>query len=122
MQATPVLRREQQGVMSSDSAAAGLDGDHAMLLGPMPDLQATIGLAGAVPMPMFPLLTDGGGAALGDVFGSYDDSLGLGPGGAGGSGMAEDDFGLWEEGFANPAGYDLAQWTEAAQMAVDRGV
>ncbi|OIW26938.1 hypothetical protein CONLIGDRAFT_492762 [Coniochaeta ligniaria NRRL 30616] len=32
------------------------------------------------------------------------------------------DFGLWEEGFANPAvdaGFDLRQWTQTAQMVVD---
>lgn len=32
------------------------------------------------------------------------------------------DFGLWEEGFANPAvdaGFDLRQWTQTARMVVD---
>ncbi|EHA47676.1 C6 transcription factor [Pyricularia oryzae 70-15] len=34
----------------------------------------------------------------------------------------DDDFGLWEAGFADPSAYDLAQLTQAAQMAVDQGV
>ncbi|KAF3051000.1 Transcriptional activator [Didymella keratinophila] len=32
-----------------------------------------------------------------------------------------DDLMLWEEGFADPAGVDLTQWTQATEMAVDWG-
>lgn len=32
----------------------------------------------------------------------------------------DEDFGLWEAGFADPSAYDLAQLTQAAQMAVDQ--
>lgn len=39
----------------------------------------------------------------------YDESMSTGT-----------DFGLWEEGFANPAAaFDVSQWTEAAQMVVN---
>ena len=34
---------------------------------------------------------------------------------------SDDDSMLWEEGFADPAGYDLTQWTQVTQMAVDGG-
>jgi len=102
-----------------------------MLLSPLPGLGAAGGAApggyrgGArVPPPMGPnLFAFGGGAelphafplvddsALGDLF-SYDVSMS--------SVAGDDDFGLWEEGFADPAGYDFSQWTQAARMAVDQ--
>ncbi|KAL1850431.1 hypothetical protein VTK73DRAFT_9681 [Phialemonium thermophilum] len=59
---------------------------------------------GSVPeMPSFTMADEG---ALRELF--FDESAGPS---AGGAGM---DFGLWEEGFANPAvdaGYDFSQWT-----------
>ena len=48
---------------------------------------------------------------LGDMA-SYDASMG--------SVAGDGDFGLWEEGFGNPTGFDISQWTQAAEMAVDR--
>jgi len=52
--------------------------------------------------------------AFGDMFYDVDANFGSSVGG-------NDDSMLWEEGFADPAGYDLTQWTQATQMAVDGG-
>jgi proline utilization trans-activator len=49
-----------------------------------------------------------------DVFYDMDADFGSCVGGG-------DDLMLWEEGFADPAGVDLTQWTQATQMAVDWG-
>ncbi|KAF1931645.1 uncharacterized protein M421DRAFT_98754 [Didymella exigua CBS 183.55] len=53
-------------------------------------------------------------APIFDVFYDVDANFGSVLGG-------DDDSMLWEEGFADPAGYDLTQWTQATQMAVDGG-
>lgn len=52
--------------------------------------------------------------AFGDMFYDVDANFGSSVGGT-------DDSMLWEEGFADPVGYDLTQWTQATQMAVDGG-
>lgn len=52
--------------------------------------------------------------AFADMFYDVDASFGSSLGG-------DDDSMLWEEGFADPAGYDLTQWTQVTQMAVDGG-
>lgn len=51
---------------------------------------------------------------FGDMFYDVDASFGS-------SVAGDDDSMLWEEGFADPAGYDLIQWTQATQMAMDGG-
>lgn len=59
-----------------------------------------------VEMPMFGMAHEN---ALREPF--WDESMSNGT-----------DFGLWEEGFSNPAvdaGFDLRQWTQTAQMVVD---
>lgn len=48
-----------------------------------------------------------------DSFSSTDNSVFNGSTG-------EDDFMLWEEGFADPVGQDLTQWMQATQSVIDR--
>ncbi|TPX14760.1 uncharacterized protein E0L32_005155 [Thyridium curvatum] len=93
-----------------------------MMLGHVPNVGgADVGIGGLLgfgagaEMPTFPLVMANSNE-LGDMF--YDVDVNLG----GGVGGGDDDFMLWEEGFADPAGYDLTQWTQATQMAVDGGV
>lgn len=52
--------------------------------------------------------------SFGEIYYDVDANFGSSVGGT-------DDAMLWEEGFADPAGYDLTQWTQATQMAVDGG-
>jgi proline utilization trans-activator len=55
-----------------------------------------------------------GSHAFADMCYDVDASFGINVG-------SDDDSMLWEEGFADPAGYDLTQWTQVTQMAVDGG-
>ena len=69
------------------------------------------GFGQGMEMPSLPLMANHG---LHDMFYDVDANLGGNPSG-------DDDSMLWEEGFADPAGYDLTQWTQATQIAVDGG-
>jgi len=107
-----VIMRESTAVLSTTTSPAFSAGSPTLfkpkLTGGLdPHLNLPLGLAGFGGEPSsLPFADD---TALGDIF--YDVNMSV---------AGEDDFGLWEEGFANPAGYDLSQWTEAAQMAMDQ--
>jgi proline utilization trans-activator len=86
-----------------DSASFEIDDDISTMIMPRQDPTASGTVNGQ--LLAFPIVDSG---QLGEHF--YDEILGSGT-----------DFMLWEEGFANPtvdAGYDLTQWTQAAQTVL----